>query len=102
MNASAKQDIASQIIAKQIGNRALFMFGARNLMAGDRRLTFKVAQNAHRVTHVVVTLDPTDTYRVEFVRIVGRKVTTLATRSDIYSDALADTISAGTGLNHSL
>ena len=99
MSNTAKQ------IVDQIGNRAFTMMGASNLAAGNDHLSFKVGQNAKRVTHITVTLDASDTYSVEFIRCnlrakEMRKV--LASESNIYADQLHALIERETGLYLSL
>ena len=85
-------------IAAQIGNRAFFMLGAKNLLASERALTFKVGKNDKRVTHVRVTLTPADVYRVEFLRVVGLKApVTLADVEGVYADGLRQVIENRTG-----
>jgi hypothetical protein len=93
----------AQTIAEQIGRPAFAMMGAKNIVAGERDLTFKVGANAKKVTHVRVTLDPSDTYSVEFIR-VGRNysVTTLASVALVHVEQLRSTIEANTGLYLSL
>ncbi len=92
----------ASIIQDQIGHRALMMIGARELTATPNSLTFKVGRNAKGVTHVKVTLDPSDTYNVEAIRVHGRNVTPKAGRVDVYADQLQDVIGSLTGLYTSL
>ena len=95
----------AKTIANQIGRRAFYMMGAKHLTGGEDSLSFKVMRNAAGVTHVVVTLDAMDLYRVEFIRCNvrakdARKV--LSTAEGIYFDQLRVAISDGTGLATSL
>jgi len=89
-------------IRQQIGGGALFMLGAKNLVAHKDGLSFKVGRNAKGVTHVTVTLLPSDTYRVHFQRVWGTKVTTKADHSDVYVDCLHTIIESETGMYTSL
>ncbi len=90
-------------ISKQIGNAAFCMIGAKNLVGGDNYLTFKIMRNAKRVTHVRVTLDPSDTYTVEFIRCWGTKAPEiLESVEGIYCDMLKSVIGCGTGLEMSM
>ena len=81
------------------------MMGAKNLLGSEDALQFKIGRNAKRVTHIRVTLDATDTYTVEFIR-VGRapmfKTTPVADFSGVYADQLHAIIEANTGLYLSL
>jgi len=93
------------IIRDQIGGRAFYMMGARNLVDTGQGLRWQVDRNAKRITHVHVTLDPSDTYTVEFIRVgraPKRRVETLASHSDIYCDQLHSVIEAETGMALSL
>ena len=93
----------AQTIAQQIGNRAFFMMGAKNLMADGNTLTFKVGSNAKKVTHVRVTLEPFDTYRMEFLNIRGFNAPkTLSEVDGVYFDGLHQVIESNTGLALSL
>jgi hypothetical protein len=89
-------------IAEQIGTRAFMMMGAKNLMASDTSLQFKVGRNAKGVTNIVIRLDPSDTYTVRFARVRGSKITDLAVISDVYADSLHVVIEEHTGLYLSL
>ncbi len=95
----------AQTIATQIGRSALFMIGARNLVASENALTLKLGRNEKSVTHLRFTLDPTDTYTVEAIR-VGRapnfKITDLENVSGVYFDQLRTAIESLTGLATSL
>lgn len=51
---------------------------------------------------VTITLDPSDTYTVEFLRIRGQKVKTIASVSDVYNDNLREVFERYTGLRTSL
>ena len=106
MNNNTAQTLqVANTIADQIGARAFAMMGATNKLADASSLTFKVGRNARKVTHVTVTLDPTDTYTVEFVKC-GRAPrytrTVLATVSNVYEDGLRAVIETNTGLYLSL
>jgi hypothetical protein len=97
---AAATDVAATI-ANQIGNRALVMFGATNLLGDANTLQFKIGKNASKATHVRVTLDPSDTYTVEFIR-VGRSphftVTPIDSQSMVYGDQLRTVIGTFTGM----
>lgn len=92
-------------IRDQIGGRAFAMMGASNLVAGERSLTWKLGRNAAKATHVRVTLEPTDLYRVEILKVSARAATPVATIRDasgIYADQLRGVIEKATGLYLSL
>ena len=98
----------AEVILQQLGgNRFVAMTGASNFLFDDAAssLTFKVGKNAQKVTHVRIMVEPTDTYRVEFLRVrAGRnyRVETLRDDSTVFVDALRRVFTAGTGLAVSL
>ena len=94
-------EIAKEI-RRQIGNRAFFMMGGKNLIASEDALTWKIGRNAKNVTHVTVTLDPSDTYTIKFQRVHGLKVTDKGELSMVYADQLHALIEENTGLYLSL
>ena len=95
-------------IKEQIGHRAFFMLGAKDLTAYESGLGFKVGRNAKSVNHVVVTLEPDDTYTVKAERVcVSRKTFTVSRKvlgevSDVYVDSLHTVIESLTGMYTSL
>lgn len=89
-------------IAAQIGNRALFMIGAKNLCGSADALSFKVGRNDKRVTHIRIRLTPADVYTVEFLNCRGFNLTVIDTRENVYADSLLAVIETGTGLRTSL
>ena len=92
-----------QIIADQIGNRAFAMMGAKNLMLTENGLQWKVGRNAKGVTHITVTLHPSDTYIVKFQKVTRKcNVTDIATLEGVYADMLHTAIEQNTGMYLSL
>lgn len=90
-------------IARQIGHKALFMLGAKNLLGDAKSLTFKIQGSPKRVTHVRVTLKASDTYEMEFLRCVGTKAPALLARTPyVYADQLCSVIETETALRTSL
>jgi len=89
-------------IRDQIGRGALFMIGANTFVGTADSLTFKVGRNSGNgkggVSHIRVTLMPSDTYKVESIRVRGTSVKILDTREDIYFDGLAEVIGHLTGM----
>jgi hypothetical protein len=104
MDNANSMNIANEI-RRQVGPRAFAMMGAKNLLGSEDSLQFKIGRNAKRVTHIRITLDPSDTYRVEFIR-VGRapmfKTTPVADFDGVYADSLHTLIEGNTGLYLSL
>jgi hypothetical protein len=95
-------------IRKQLGRKALFMLGAKDLMgsAKERFLQFKIGRNAKSVSHIRITLTPADTYTVTSYRARRSKgvmqCKTLETYEDVYVDSLHQVIESLTGMYTSL
>lgn len=101
MDTEANMNIA-QTIANQIGNGALYMIGAKNLLAHDDGLSFRVGRNSKSVNYVKITLNSMDTYDVEYGYIRGMNYTVRNNESGLYFDMLRDSIERNTGLYTSL
>jgi len=99
-NTTQTMKVAETILAQRGGGMFLAMTGAKNLIDAPD----SVGKNNKKMTHVRITLEPTDTYRVEFLRVTGRglNVETLAAVGLVYVDALRSTFEAHTGLLVSL
>ena len=50
------------------------------------------------INKVVVTLDPSDTYTVSFLRTRANVVKEISTHSDVYNDSLVEVFEHETGL----
>jgi hypothetical protein len=95
-------EVANEI-SKQIGRAAFTMIGAKNLIAIESGLQFKICTNSKRATHVRVTLDTSkDLYVVGTYRVRGANVEQLALESNVHVEALKRTIETLTGLYLSL
>lgn len=92
--------IASTILEQLGGKRFVALVGARNPVALPNGLAFKLpsyfAKNG--INAVRITLLPSDTYRVEFSKIRGQKMTPVSTHEGIYCDGLPSLFTAETGL----
>ncbi len=95
------------IIRDQIGSRAFFMLGAKNLIDTGKGLAFKVGRGARNeqgaVTHITITLDEaTDLYTMEASWVRGANVKSRAKIEGAYVDMLHDFIRDNTGMALSL
>jgi hypothetical protein len=103
---SEQTQIAETILAQLGGRRFVAMTGARQLTAHSDALSFRIPGAGgfakQSINYVKVTLRPSDTYDVEFSRVRGRKVTIVASKSDIYADQLREVFTRETGLDTSL
>lgn len=95
-----------EIIVQQLGRRALFMLGASNLVGTENSLTFHIGRNSKSVSHIRITLMPSDTYKVEFLRVRRQKgvpvTKTVSESEDVYDISLRQVIESGTGMRTSL
>src|SRR5262245_36013186 len=93
----------ANIIRDQLGNRALFMLGAKDLLGSEteKSLSFRV-RGSPTVNHIRIALAPNDTYTVTFSKVRGLKVKEVAKLEDVYVDSLHRVIEKNTGLYTSL
>lgn len=104
MNTTTENPIqVAQTIADQIGRRALFMMGAKNLVgdATENSLRFQIS-DCREISHIIVKLEVADTYTVTFIKTRGINFKTVATVEDVYADNLHAVIESQTGLRLSL
>lgn len=94
--------VAKTILQQLGGNRFIAMTGASNLLADNNYLQFKIGKNASKANFVRVTLEPSDTYKMEFIRVHGGKVTVLETYDDVYNNSLQEAFTSYTGMYTSL
>lgn len=89
----------TDIIAKQLGGfrRLQLMVNAKNFIDHGRALSFQFS-NRRGLNYVKVTLKGDDTYRVEFMRIYGEKLSQKKKFEGIYADGLVELFEKQTGL----
>lgn len=92
--------VANTILAQLGGNMFAVLTGSRHFTGDANSLSFQVGANAKNVTHVKVTLLPSDTYEMTFLRFMPATgdVETLATESDVYCEQLQDFFETHTSL----
>jgi len=96
-----QQYIAKTILEQLGGNKFVVMTGAKNLTGLPNGLSFKLpgAEFAKQgVNYVKITLDPSDTYTMEFGRTRGSEYKVINTHNDIYFDVLQEVFTRETGL----
>jgi hypothetical protein len=99
---TAEKNKVGTIIAQQLGNKALFMIGAKNIVAGPDYLQFRLGRNANSWNVLKIRLNGLDLYDMTFYRIRKLKITSQKTIDNIYVDQLHDIIESETGLRTSL
>jgi hypothetical protein len=102
-----KMAIANEIIRQLGGRKFTVMTGAKDYMAIDNGLTFRIPGNLtkNHINRVRVILDPSDTYTVRFwnyrkQRIPGPpSMKKIAEHSMVYDDQIQSIFAAETGLD---
>lgn len=91
--------VANTILA-QLGGAGLLamMCGCKNFVGGSNSLTFKVGTNEKKVTAMVITLDPTDTYTVAVFKGRGIGMAKSEELSDVYAEDLKRIFESSTGM----
>jgi len=93
---SVAKTILSQI--KALDYRAMWAWGAKDLVAGKDYLMFKSSGMVKWKGYIKVTLDyGTDTYNVEFFRIRKSEKKVDCELSGVYADMLVDIIDGQVG-----
>lgn len=94
-----RQRIARTILDQLGGQRALVvMTGAKDFLALESGVQFKIMRNAKNVTTVRITLNASDTYDMEFGKIRKYEYTVLSTNEGVYFDMLKGLFEEATGL----
>ena len=98
------ENVAQTILAQLGGRKFIAMTGAKNLINEGNGLTCKIGRNGKGVTHFRVTLDLSDTYKVEFFKWNARalELKLLTEFEGVYCDQLRELFTAQTGLYTSL
>ena len=92
----------AKTIAEQIGNKAFFMIGAKNLLAHDDALSFKIGRNSKSVNYIKVTLNAADLYDITFSWVTKNGEKIRSSEEGIYFDMLHGAIERNTGMYTSL
>jgi hypothetical protein len=91
----------AKTIRDQIGGKALFMLGAKNLVDHGDALSFRI-RGSKAINYIKITLNGMDLYNIEMGKIWGDKYTVKYTLDDAYNDMLHSIIERETGLYTSL
>ena len=96
-NHGENQMSVASIIRDQISGKTLFMLGAKNLIAHENALSFRI-RGSKAVNYIKITLNSSDLYDMEFGKVWGTKYTVKATHNDVYNDMMHNLIEKETGL----
>lgn len=94
-------EVANTILEQLGGRRFAAMVGAKNFVGSADALSFRLPSNFAKdgINAVRVTLTPADLYNVEFSRVRGTKITSVAKDEGVYCDELQAIFLAATGLH---
>lgn len=93
----------AQTILDQLGGRMFgVMTGAKDMIALESGIRFRIGKNAKGVNLVEIKLNGRDLYDIEFMRVRAHTVKTVSAANDIYADSLVATFEDATGLATSL
>jgi hypothetical protein len=92
----------AETIYRQIGHIAMVMIGAKNHVAGDNLLGFKIGRNAGGWNYIRVELTGMDLYDMTFLRIWNMEVREEKKVEGLYFDQLRQVIRTNTGMATSL
>ncbi len=87
----------AQTILSQLGPGTLAMLGAKDLVALEDGLQFRI-QGSRKVSKIVIKLEPSDTYTIEFWKGRGWEWNMVADQSFVYAESMHATIKTHTGL----
>jgi hypothetical protein len=97
--------VATEILRQLGSSQFVLLTGAKSFTGSANGLSFQLPRGAKNgVNGVRITLLPSDTYRVEFLKVNSRKgeFAPVSAHEDVYCDMLADLFEAETGLYVSL
>lgn len=93
-------EIANTIRQQLGGNRFATMTGAKDFVGGSNFLQFSIGRGAkNRANKVRVTLEATDTYTIEFFRVVSCNVRNVGEARNVYASGLQAVFRAATGFD---
>jgi hypothetical protein len=100
--------VAKTIISQLGGNKFIAMTGSKNFAygtndSGNDYISMHLTRNAAKAKFLIVTLTPSDTYNMEFIKIDKElNRTVVAQKEGVYCDMLQDIFTNITGLYTSL
>lgn len=93
-------EVANTILAQLGGGRFIAMTGSKDFVGSEDSLSFKLGRISNGISHVCITLDVNDTYRMEFRKWNAKRLDykIVATYSNVYFDTLQFIFTQETGL----
>jgi hypothetical protein len=96
---------AEEVLQQLGGRKFIAMTGAKNFVKNDKdkSITFKIGGGAkNSINYVKITLTSMDVYNVDFIKVRGTDIKTIATAKGVYNDKLQSIFTKYTGLYTSL
>jgi hypothetical protein len=90
--------VANTILQQLGGPRFTAMTGAKNYVGGERSLSFRLPKANRGINGVYITSEPSDTYKIEFIRVQKTERKVVETCEDVYCDSLQEVFTRVTGL----
>lgn len=93
-------EVANTILKQLGGNKFIAMTGSKNFLGGENSLTMTLTRNAAKAKYLKITLDPSDTYSMEFFSMKTKtfEKVTKENFEGVYCDQLQDIFTSVTGL----
>lgn len=88
--------IAETIVQQLGGNKFKVMTGASSFSYGDKTLSFRI--KGSKIKAVRIILEPSDTYKMEFLKMVNFEVKIVSSADMVYCDQLQSVFTEHTGL----
>lgn len=88
-------------IKEQIGHKALYMLGAKNLLGDSNSLQFSI-RGSKKANMIKITLNSMDTYDMKFMKVGRSNFKVVCEHNGVYDDMLHNLIEKETGLYTSL
>ena len=98
-------NVVANTILNQIGGRRFIMMtGAKNFVASEKGITFRLpARSAKQgINKVRIVLMPDDTYEMQFIKYANMMDKRISTSTGVYCDMLEDIFESQTGLYTSI
>lgn len=94
--------VAKAILAQLGGHKFLAMTGAAHLVGGPNSLSMKIGRNNKGINHVMITLDPSDTYTMKFYHVRGANAKIKDEHEGVYAEDLQRLFTQSTGMYTSM
>jgi hypothetical protein len=96
---ASKQANGKVILQQFGGGRAMAMIGGKDILVDGKTLQFGFKAKAKNgANKVLITLEASDTYTVEFWSVRGMKSRLIKSFDDVYAESLAELFEGETGL----